>query len=431
MSLSTFMLLSVPLLPLLLAVPALHRNISLARYLAILPAFVMVFSGDMAAELTWVLLGITLASSHEIRLLLLMSVSIWILASYHSAPVAKTDTDESKSDYHDTFFFLTMGACLGSILATDLVGFFTFSTLMGYGFYGLLVSEGDEINRRARRIYLYFLVVADLLLFEALLIGTKATEDLSCDMLSEVMAYPTLLPYLVLVLLGFALKAGFWPLHFWILLTFRSSKPPAVLLLAAVPVAISLLGIIRWLPLGEVTMPVAGNIIQVVGVIAVIYAVFRLFLRTRVRCIPAYITIMLTGLFNILLGTVLNDPDLWSEYTSLGDSYIVILVVAVTLITMFIHRYADIDISVADQQTRSERLYLWFEYRLREIIRRIRSLALETLPRICESCQSATALLLYIASWNRVLRAGEHVLLSWSTAIILLLLLAITVVLVS
>ena len=308
--LSALLLLSVPGLPLLLAFPALRSRLPRPCHLALLPAVILLaVPAAFSIEVPWLLFGSGLGIDAASRWLLAMSVVLWGGA----ATLLQTPTGQAVDKRLTVFFLLTMATHLGAILATDLVGFFTFAVLMGYGFYGLLIAAGDETAQRAGRIYLVFMVVADLVLFEALLIAAATTVDLDFEAVHHALALsqegaPASGLYVSMVLAGFALKAGIWPLHFWLPLAFRSARPAVALLLGGVPVAIALLGMVRFLPLGEITLPDLGAGIQWLGLTAAIYGTVVGLMQSHPRTLLAYAAMVITSLFVTLLGSGLEWP---------------------------------------------------------------------------------------------------------------------------
>jgi len=316
--------------PLLLAIPALHSRLPRPRHLAIIPAALLaVLPGEASLELPWLFFGAGCAIDGESRWILAMSVAIWFVAAAIIKP--------SKHDFADqrttTYFLLTLAGNLGAVLASDLVGFFCFTTLMGYGLYGLLIQSGDEAARRAGRCYLIVLIVADLLLFEALLLAAFVTEDLRFAVVREAMAEASSAQfYLWMAFIGFALKAGVWPAHLWLTAVFSSVSRSTALLLGGVPVAMGLFGAVRWLPIGEHAFGVAAMIIQGIGIAAVLYAMFRFFTQVSVKSLPAWTAVALTGLFIVALGGGLAHPEMWHQYESLA--YPVIALVAIFLATL-------------------------------------------------------------------------------------------------
>ena len=322
-TLGALLLLSVPGLPLLLALPALRLRLSWPCHLALLPAVTLLAVPAVGSiEVPWLLFGTGLGIGGASRLLLAMSVILWGAA----ATLLRTPTGQPADNRLTVFFLLTVAGNLGAILATELVGFFAFSTLMGYGFYGLLVDGGDETARRAGRVYLGFLVLADLALFEALLIAAATTEDLGFEAVRHAVAgSPSSALYLSMVLVGFALRAGVWPLHFWLPLAFRSSRPAVALLLGGVPVAIGLLGMVRWFPLGAIALPDLGVGIQWVGLAAAIYGTVVGLMQSHPRTLLAYAGIVVTSLFLTTLGTGFEWPMIGSAIKGAAHLFILYL----------------------------------------------------------------------------------------------------------
>ena len=330
-SLSALLLLSVPGLPLLLAFPALRSRLSRPCHLALLPAVILlVIPAAFSIDMPWLLFGSGFGIDDASRWLLAMSVVLWAAA----ATLLQAPAGQAVDKRLTVFFLLTMAANLGAILATDVVVFFTFSSLLGYGFYGLLVAGGDAAVRRAGRVYLGLMIVADLVLFEALLIAAATTVDLDFEAVHYALALsqegaPASGWYVSLVLAGFALKAGIWPLHFWLPLAFRTARPAVALLLGGVPVAIALLGMVRFLPLGEITLPDLGAGIQWLGVAAALVGTVAGLMQSDPRTLLAYAAMVITSLFVTLLGSGLEWPLLGS--TLQGTAHLFILTLGFTL----------------------------------------------------------------------------------------------------
>jgi multicomponent K+:H+ antiporter subunit D len=428
-TLSAFLLLSVPGLPLLLTIPFLRLCLPWPGYLALLPAVaLLVLPHDVFVELPWLLLGSGLGIGGASRSMLAMSVVLWTVA----ATLSHTVTLQPTRYRFTTFFLLTMAGHLGAILATDLVGFFAFSTLMGYGFYGLLVDGGDQTARRAGRVYLGLLILADLLLFEALLIAAATTEDLGFETVRHAMARsPESGLYLAMVLAGFALKVGVWPLHFWLPLAFRSARPAVALLVGGVPLGIGLLGAVRWSPLGEITLPDLGLIIQGMGVAAVVYAILAGLIQAQLKKLPAYAAIITTGLFATVLGAGLGDPAAWKRYANLAHFFVVSLglglAVLVTAIRWLEARYP----YPATPAKRTDDSSPWFERWSGVVVRWGQQMGFDTLPRLRASWLANVGRLRQVCAWHRASDAGEWYLQRWALAVTLVLLLGIAVVLVA
>lgn len=97
---------------------------------------------------------------------------------------------------------------------------------------------------------------------------------------------------------------------------------------------------VRWLPLGEITAPELGLIIQGVGVAAMLFAILAILIRVQLKQLPAYTAIISTGLFATALGVGLADPAAWNRYGNLVPLFIISLGfgLAVGLILPALHR---------------------------------------------------------------------------------------------
>jgi len=325
--------------PLLLAIPALHSRLPRPCYLALLPAAILlVLPGEASLAPSWVLFEAGLAINGESRWLLAMCVSVWVVAATATTPPQR----DVARDHHTLFFLLTLAGNLGAVLAADLVSFFCATTLMGYGFFGMLMQSGDAAARRAGCIYLICLIIADLLLFEALLLAAFAAHDLQFSTLPQVMAGTAAAPtYWWIVCAGFMLKAGIWPVHLWLCASYRSAPQPAALLLGGVPVAMGLLGLVRWLPLGDVAIATLGTLFQILGVVAILYSVARFFTCKDLTLRLAWIIVAATGMFIMVLGTGLAYPDVWQPYSFLIYPFIAAFGVLASAMSVVIRRIDD------------------------------------------------------------------------------------------
>ncbi|HFD86363.1 MAG TPA: formate hydrogenlyase [Gammaproteobacteria bacterium] len=423
---SALLLILVPLLPLLLAFPALRSRLPWPRHIALLPAVVLlILPASISIELPWLLLGTGLGIDGTGRLFLAMSVLIWIAA----ATLLHTVKGKTIDERFTTFFLLTLAGNLGAILATELVGFFAFLVLMGYAFYGLLVAGVDERTRRAARLYLVLLILSDLALFEALLIAASMTGDLGFEVVRQAMAQsPSSALYMSMVLAGFAARAAIWPSHFWLLRLFASSQPAVAILLGAVPVAIALLGIVRWLPVGEITSPDLGLIVQGLGVAAMLYAILAGIKRAQLKMLPAYVTIFATGLFAAVLGAGLSDSTVWNRYQHLIYFFIISVGFGVAVLTAAIgwlqarHHYLAAPVELADDSgTRFDR---WAG----AVVRWAMQIGFDTLPRWRTAWLAKAGRLRRTHRWQKELEGGESYLRRWRYAITLFLLLGILMV---
>ncbi|MCW9048162.1 MAG: proton-conducting transporter membrane subunit [Gammaproteobacteria bacterium] len=325
--------------PLLLSIPAVHKRLPWPRYLAIIPAVLLTVSPiDASINIPWLLYGTGFAIDGNVRWILGAFVVIWLTT------VSITLPSNEKSPFSSTLYLLTLTGSLGALLTTDLVGFFSSTTLMGYSFYGLLNQNADKTQQRAARLYLYFLITADLALFEALLLVAFTTQYFQFEVARQAMSeISSSSVYLYMVLLGFMLKAGIWPFYIWLTATFNSGTRVIALLLIASPITISLLGLLRWLPLRD-DIYITGLVMQLLGASAILHSVLKIFTRLifkqalfkhgMVYFTTAWLLIAFTGLFSLVLGTALLNPALWQQYVYLVYPFIAITSITLTILIL-------------------------------------------------------------------------------------------------
>lgn len=419
---SAFILISVPGLPLLLAIPGLRRQLPWPSLLALIPAIVLLLiPGDAAVELPWMLLGDSgMALDSVSRWWLVMSVVVWAVA----ATTLNSGVNGKVSQM--TWFLLSMGGQLGAVLAVDAVSFFAFSSLMGYAFFGFLIIQESDAVRRAGRVYLVLLILADIALFEALLVISTTASDLRfLNITAAIAQSPDASFPLWLALIAFALRAGLWPLHVWLPTACNSARPAVPLILWIGPVATGLLGMLRWLPLGETTSTSAGALLQIAGIATLLYAtVFGLWRNRRGQGIP-YLIIAATGTIVLVFGVGLDKPLTWLRYASLVSLLIVSAGLGLTIITVgkVWQQRKQAHPPVAAMPVSPALDY--FESWTTTCLQWARRQGLITLPTLRTAMYGGWRHLWHKPSWRRRLDSGEDYIRRWSFAILIVLLLSI------
>jgi len=423
----TLLLISVPGLPLLLALAlaliqaqirtrfragTVSRSAGLwPKGLALLPAVaLLLIPGDVAIDLPWVLLGSGLGIDETARWMLAMAVLLWAGA----AILWRQPAEHRPSGDRTSLFLITMAGHLGTILSTEPAGFLAASALMGYGFYGLMVEGATDTARRAGRFYLGLMILADLLLLDALLMVVRMGSGLSFSGLVDLSsAVPSAGLYVSLVVIAFGLKAGLWPLHVWLAPAYGSLRPAVAVLLGGVPVATALFGMLRWLPLGRVELPGFGYVILGAGIAAMLYAIATGIKQSSPA--PATVTIILTGLFTSAVGAGLANPGVWAPYPLAAS----VLIVALGLGTGLLSFVADQRVLPIDRP--------WFERWSTIAAAWLRSITVDWHRRLAMVAQAKADSLRRVNDWRRLLDNGELWLQSWPVAITLFLLLAMLI----
>lgn len=292
--------LSLSVLAPLAAAPAL-----LVSLLAIADAGFM--SAEAAAPL--LLTGMRLGLDEVSRIFLLFTAALWALAVVYARAYLVGDPDRHRFFF---FFLSALGGNVGLILARDAVSFYLFFALMTFAAYGVIVHVGSAPALRAGKVYLIMALLGEALLICALLLATAAAGGTDLKQIpAAVAASPLRNLIIALVLTGFGVKAGVVPLHMWLPLAHPVAPTPASAVLSGTIIKAGLLGWLRFLPLGEVSLPEWGALCIAAGLAAAAYGVVVGLTQDEPKTVLAYSSVSQMGLMLTGIGIGLSAPEAW------------------------------------------------------------------------------------------------------------------------
>ncbi|MFB1488105.1 MULTISPECIES: proton-conducting transporter membrane subunit [unclassified Thiocapsa] len=211
---------------------------------------------DLTLSLPETLLGSGLALDATGRVFLATTALLWLIAGALMGGRRPGDVGERRSALPA---LLAMGSGFALALADDGLMWFAAGTLAGYAVYALILQAATRAARSAGRRLVILLVLSDLLLFELFLILAHAAGGTSfADLRGAVAALDNPTVVLVLMTLGFGVKAGVLGVHLWLLPAFGSTTLGVRVALIAFVAAAGLLGWLRLLPLGAIGWTVIG-----------------------------------------------------------------------------------------------------------------------------------------------------------------------------
>lgn len=287
-------------LPLLLALlVALPRSRAVALTLAPwvpLPALALALAArePLLFDLPDVLTGLQLGVDDTGRVFLLFTSLIWLAAGWFARGWLADDPRRAR---FAVFFLLTQAGNLGACLALDAAGFYAFYALMSFAAYGLVAHDGDAAARRAGRVYLALAVAGEMLILTGLLLALGLAP-----------AHPWAVACLVL---GFGVKVGLPLLHVSLPLAYTAAPVPAAAVLAGALIKAGVLGWLRFLPLGDATLPDAGQLLMVAGAVMIVGGSVIGLTQRQPGAILAYSSIAQMGHFALGVGAGLAVPELW------------------------------------------------------------------------------------------------------------------------
>ena len=244
------------------------------------------------------------------QVFLILTSALWLCAGLF-AKDHFSDPGERGRFYF--FFLVTMTGNLGLSVSMDLSSFYLFYALMTFSAYGLIVHDRRSESLRAGRVYLIMALAGEMAILTGFWLAASTADSLRIDHLAEAVIHSPLKTWIVsLFLLGFGVKAGVLPLHFWLPLAHPAAPSPASSVLSGVMIKAGLLGWVRFLPLGAMALPVTGSIALTVGLAMALFGVLAGLTQRNPKTVLAYSSISQMGFPVMALGLGLVHPELWS-----------------------------------------------------------------------------------------------------------------------
>lgn len=147
------------------------------------------------------------------------------------------------------FLLFTYGATMGIFLSANLYTTFIFFEIMSFTSYVMVASGGEDgFYKKAANSYLAFAVLGGLMTLMGLFMLHNILGTLEMDELVNAAAAAPNFAYLLvaglLVLFGFGVKAGMYPLHTWLPRSYVAAPGPATALLSAILSKAGIFGIL-------------------------------------------------------------------------------------------------------------------------------------------------------------------------------------------
>ena len=258
---------------------------------------------EEAVSFSWLLLKMHLAIDSTGRLFLLVTSLLWLLSGIYAQGYLASDPKRGRFFF---FFLLSMAGNFGLIVSQDAVSFYVFFALMSFSSYGLVVHNGDDAALKAGRVYIYLVVIGEVLLFTAFVWQAWSVDSLLIKDFSNARPNGIIVG---LILIGFGIKAGALPVHVWLPLAHPAAPTPASAVLSGAMIKAGLLGWLRFLPIGVTALPQWGTLCIVAGLLAAYYAVFVGLTQRNPKTVLAYSSISQMGLMTVGVGLALGWPQ--------------------------------------------------------------------------------------------------------------------------
>ncbi|MBM4235340.1 MAG: proton-conducting membrane transporter [Firmicutes bacterium] len=178
----------------------------------------------------------------------LIASFIWLMATIFAIEYMNHEKNQGR---FFIFFMLTLAGTIGVPLAGDLLSLLLFFELMSLASYVLVVHTQTREAYSAGDIYLYLGVFGGMCLLTAMGLIYFSTGSLAIISLAGLAQSGNAIMQvaMVLLILGFGIKAGMVPLHIWLPKAHPVAPAPASALLSGIMIKTGAYGIIRTLSL--------------------------------------------------------------------------------------------------------------------------------------------------------------------------------------
>jgi len=279
-----------------------QQNLNRLLDTAALPSLLAVFFCPLETEvnLAWLLLGSAIGIDETSRTFLLFSSILWVFGSY----LLRLENDKG----FKLWYLITLLSSMAAILAKDIPLFFLSYAMMSLSSFGLIIYKRSLEARRAAIVYLLSVILGEMILLSAMLILVNSTGSIELDHIIDREPQNILI---FLFLIGFGIKAGIPLLHMALPLSYQQMPLAAVVPLAGAVLHLALYGWIKFLPLGQVSLPFWSQTFVLIGSTSFTWGILVGLLQNDPRSLLAYSSISQMGLMTIGLGIGLYNPEHW------------------------------------------------------------------------------------------------------------------------
>lgn len=251
---------------------------------------------------------LTLALDAPGAMLLGGAALLFALAGSYAAASLRSDTARGA---FSVWWLLTASGAFAVFLVADLASFYLAYALVSLAAYGLAAHDDTAEARRAGRVYLALTLFGEALLIAAFVLLAASTGEanpLIRDAVATLPGSPWRGAILVLLLAGFGLKMGLFPLHVWMPLAHAVAPVAGSAVLSGVVVKAGVIGLLRFLPAGT-ALPDWGSGLAGFGIATAFYGVAVGLTQSHPKRVLAYSTVSQMGVLAAIIGAGLAIGD--------------------------------------------------------------------------------------------------------------------------
>lgn len=237
----------------------------------------------------------------------LFSSLVWLAVGIYMYSYMKHE--RSTTSFY-VFYLLTLGAVQGIFLAGNFVTLLVFFEIMTVTSFFWVIHRQDKEALRSGYFYLFLGILAGLLLAGAIVLLMASGTTLEIGLGAHLPANETMFSWAILLLLvGFGIKAGMVPLHIWLPMAHPVAPTPGSALLSGILIKAGAYGLIRtgqlvnWSITGFV--PWLGLTVVILGTLTMLLGVGLALLQSNAKRLLAYHSVSQMGYIILGIGAAL------------------------------------------------------------------------------------------------------------------------------
>ena len=302
----------LPLLPaLLLAGPKAMRQLALRLVPWVgVPAILTALwaTPDHFVTIPWLMHETRMGLDATGQVFFLLTAVLWTLGAIYGKAYLR---DDPRRERFWVFYLLAMTGNLALVPCQDMLGFYLFFVLMTLASFGLVVHEDTRFAHFAGKVYIAMAVIGEVILLTGMLLAVQAAGGTDLAQVRGALAQDKAAVAPVLLFVGFGIKAGAMLLHMWLPLAHPAAPTPASAVLSGAMIKAGLLGWMRFLPAGELAMPIGGSLVIGLGLAAAFFGAIIGALQIQPKSNLAYSSISQMGFMTVGMGVGLVHPQTW------------------------------------------------------------------------------------------------------------------------
>lgn len=232
-----------------------------------------------------------------------LSSLVWFLITIYSTQYLLSYKNRNR---YYLFFMLTYWSTLGIFISNNFLNLFTFFEIMSLTSYPLIIHDEDKYSHEAGKTYVVMAVTGGLVLLMGLFLLYDYTSTLNMEIVKYILEDVGNIKYLItgLIIFGFGVKAGMFPIHIWLPKAHPAAPAPASAVLSGVLLKTGIYGVLVTADIIAQGDFYISAVLLVLGFITMFIGGFLAMFQRNIKRILAYSSMSQMGYVIVGIGLV-------------------------------------------------------------------------------------------------------------------------------